>query len=420
VAAELGEGGVITISRKRRPEFAAKSVLRSDINQPAIHPARASTIAPPDRWDGKLYTPLTEAFEKVGQAEQVVRNWLPATGVSFILAQFGLGKTLLLLDQALCLATDRDWMGNPTAKGRFSVYLCGEDQEGTLANAEAWCKQNGVDPADTSTRIMFVPMTPDLLDENDCKLLVRHVRQQLPEGIRPIIFLDTWQRSTANGGQNEDKDMQAAIMNAEFIGKVLSGPVVAASHPPKGNRTTISGSSVIENSSVAIWPMEAENNSPTRRRVTVTRIKGAGMNSQISVRIETRQIDGYDNYDLPRTGAVLLKNVSSLSIANTQALSGRVAELSPEEEALLVSMLDKPCLSFVKRAEAMGLFGTTGKPNESHVKNKTAKLKDRGLVAQGICEGDGYGLTESGVSAAQAAKDRRVVAEPAPATSAAR
>ena len=409
-----------TISRTRRPELAAKSVVKSDTNGGAIHPVRASIIAPPDRWDGKLYMPLTEAFTKVGQAEQVVRNWLPATGVTFLLAKFGIGKTLLLLDQALCFAMDCDWMGNPTAKGRSSIYLCGEDQEGSLANAEAWCKQNGVDPADPNNRILFVPMTPNLLDEKDCRSLIIHVRQKLPDGIRPVIFIDTWQRSTATGGQNEDKDMQTAISNAELIGKELGGPVVAASHPPKGRSNTISGSGVIENSSVAIWQMDAESGSTTRRRVTVTRIKGAGLGSKISVRIKTRQIDGYDNYGLQRTGAVLLTNDISLAVNRSSMPSADEADLSPEEEALLVSMLDKPCLSYVKRAEAMGLYGSTGRPNESHVKNKTNKLKERGLVEQGKCEGDSYSLTENGVSAAKAAKDREGTSHVSPAASAAR
>jgi AAA domain len=405
------------ISRTPRPRSQTSTNMSTE-SEPdkKLNQILKPSITPPDRWEGKLYMPLTEAFAKVGQAEQVIRNWLPSTGVSFILAKFGLGKTLLLFDQAMCLATDRDWMGNPTAKGRFSVYLCGEDQEGALANAEAWCKQNGVDPGDPCTRIIFVPLTPNLLDESDCRSLVLHIRQKLPEGARPVIFLDTWQRSTSGGGQNEDKDMQTAIKNAEFIGKELGGPVVAASHPPKGNMTTISGSGVIENSSVAIWKMEPKSNS--QRQVTVTRIKGAGQGSQILCHIETRVIDGLDNYGCARKGAVLLKDELGIGALKPLVHPNMESALhGPDEEALLISMLDQPCLSYVKRAEAMGLFGATGKPNESHIKNKTNKLKERGYVCQGKCEGDSYALTDTGVSAAQAAKSRAVTSKAAQATS---
>lgn len=397
MAAEQREGCVnkTQISRTPRHTQNLNSLL-----QHGIAPQAAKLVATAsNRWDGKLYTPLAEAFDKVGQAEQIIRNWLPSTGVSFILAKFGLGKTLMLLDQALCLATDRDWLGNPTAKGRFSIYLCGEDQEGTLANADAWCKQNGVDPADKSTRIVFVPMTPNLMDEKDCQSLVAHIRQKFRDGIRPVIFLDTWQRSTATAGQNEDKDMQTAIRNAELIGKELGGPVIAASHPPKAKSGTISGSGVIENSSVAIWLMTPVGQSKTHRQVTVTRIKGAGQASHVSVHIEKRQIDGQDNYGCPRTGAVLVNDGAKSSPALSFSKDERSAPgLDLHEKQLLLAMTDYSGKSFVKLAEALGWQGENGKPNDSRVKNKMKKLARLRLVSQGT-EGS-YVQSEAGVALA--------------------
>ena len=320
--------------------------------------ARSSTQRG-DRWDGKLYTPLSEALNKVGRAEQLIRNWLPSTGVSFVLAKFGSGKTLLLLDQALCLATDRDWMGYPTARGCFAISLCGEDPEGTLANAEAWCTRHGVDPRDIGTRIVFADLAPNLLDREDCEFLIRHVREKLPKGVRPVVFIDTWQRSTASGGQNEDKDMQQAIRNAELVGKELGGPVIAASHPPKNNAPTIMGSGVIQNSSVAIWNMDQARKSTTARNVEVTRIKGSGLGTKLVVRIEKVEISGKDNYGCPRTGAVLVKDGSISTARKAEPLEGDVAPanapeaLGEHESALLLESADTPKLSFVKLAEAL-------------------------------------------------------------------
>jgi len=397
--------GAHGISRHRRSNRNPFADLLDEIpgSEPSQSERGQSRIGHADRWEGKLYIPLSEAFEKVGQAEQLIRNWLPSTGVSFVLAQFGVGKTLLLLDQALCLATDRDWMGYPTTPGRFSIYLCGEDQEGTLANAAAWCKQHRVDPTDIKTRVLFVPLTPDLLDQEDCKLLIGRVREKLPDGARPVIFIDTWQRSTAMGGQNEDKDMQAAIKNAEFIGKELGGPVIAASHPPKNNAGTISGSGVIQNSSVAIWDMRPVGKSTTRRVVRVTRIKGAGQGTQLSVTIETLQIDGRDNYGCPRTGAIIVKDAATstegkiepsrsvLALAETGTASDPLAKY---ESDLLFQLAATPKASFVKLAKALNWYGETGRPNDSRIKNTMGKLARDGLVTQ---DRDGrYYPTESG------------------------
>jgi hypothetical protein len=302
----------------------------------------------------------------------------------------------MLLDQALSLATDRDWMGNPTTKGRFAIYLCGEDQEGALANAEAWCKRHGVDPNDINTRIIFVPMTPDLLNHEDCTLLVRHVRAMLPERVRPVVFIDTWQRSTATGGQNEDKDMQEAIHNAEFIGKELGGPVIAASHPPKSKNTTISGSGVIENSSVAIWQMQPVGKSTTLRQVKVTRIKGTGLGTQIPVVIKTLKIEGHDNYGMPRTGAVLLRDNGTPSL-DQKWPEEQDNPLTHNEGSLLCQMRATPGLSFARYADRLNW-----KPNDSdsRVKNTMRTLAKRGLVTKK--EDERYYPTEAGETAAAA------------------
>ena len=367
-------------------------------------PRSQSRTERPDRWDGKLYTPLSEALEKIERAEQLIRNWLPSTGVSFILAKFGSGKTLLLLDQALCLATDRDWMGYPTTRGCFAIYLCGEDPAGTLANAEAWCKQHGVGPRDVGTRMIFADLAPNLLDDEDCELLIRHVREKLPTGVRSVIFIDTWQRSTASGGQTEDTDMQLAIRNAELISKELGGPVIAASHPPKNKSGTIMGSGVIQNSSAAIWSMDEVGKSTTRRSVEVTRIKGPGLGTKFSFRIEKGEISGKDNYGCARTGAVLVKDGSVPTARKSEPLGSDVASetvsegLGKHESALLLQLAVTPKLSFVKLAEMLQWEGAMGKPNGSRVKNTMGKLAERGLVTQ---DRDGsYFLTETGQRAA--------------------
>lgn len=363
-------------------------------------PIQVPKVAPKGRWIGKLHFPLSKAIQCLGRADQLIRHWLPAAGVSFLLAQFGVGKTLLLLDQALCLATDCDWMGFPTSRGRFAVYLSGEDQEGTLANAEAWYVHHGIDPKDAYTRILFGQMTPDLMDAKDCEELVRSVRSQLPPGARPVIFIDTWQRATSAGGQNEDKDMQLAIRNAEYIGKELGGPVVIASHPPKNNPATINGSGVIQNSSVAIWTMMPVKKSTTVRTVSVTRIKGAGQGTDLSVAIVAKEIEGKDSFGCQRTGAVLVRREREMpsdwpvmtKVSNTKALSSDALEL-------LKRVAENPNLSFVKQAEGLHWFGHMGTPNESRVKNRMEELKKRKLVVKSA-EGS-YIVSSEGITLVQ-------------------
>jgi hypothetical protein len=202
-------------------------------------------------------------------------------------------------------------------------------------------------------------------------------RLRLPEGARPVIYIDTWQRATASGGQNEDKDMQEAIRNAEFIGKELGGPVVVASHPPKGNAGTINGSGVIQNSSVAIWDMRPIGKSGTSSTVTVTRIKGAGNGTKIELRRVTQEINGTDNYGCQRKGAVLMKDGRPISPGQRPMVE---ASLTPDGSALLLEVTENPCLSSVKHADRLGWIGDEGRANESRVKRAMEQLRGIGLV----------------------------------------
>jgi hypothetical protein len=183
----------------------------------------------------------------------------------------------------------------------------------------------------------------------------------------------------------------------------LGGPVIAASHPPKNNAGTISGSGVIQNSSVAIWDMRPVGKSTTRRVVKVTRIKGTGQGTQLSVEIDTLQIDGQDNYGCPRTGAIIVKDAatstegkiepsgSDLALAERRTASN---PLTKHESDLLFQLATTPKASFVKLAKALNWHGDTGKPNDSRVKNTMGKLAQRDLVTQDP-EGRYY-LTETG------------------------
>src|SRR5258708_34029943 len=127
-----------------------------------------------------------------------------------------------------------------------------------MAHVEAWYARHNIQLDDDNIRIIFADKVPDLLSTDDCLSLVADLQACLPANAEPVIFIDTWQRATAGATQNDDKCMQRAIRNAEGIGRRLGAPIVIAAHPPKGNNGTISGSSVIENSSVAIWELSAE------------------------------------------------------------------------------------------------------------------------------------------------------------------
>jgi len=212
------------VNKKRRSTNPFARVILSSVD--GIHLGGVSTgnggHAP---WVS--YPTIREAFDALGFYEQVIPNWVPASGVVLFVAEKGAGKTIAALDQALCLATDQDtWQGYDIKQGLFVVYLCGESQELTTAHAMAWCREHGVDPADTRTRFLLLPRAPALLIEHDVDALIAHLRERIPPGMGAVIYIDTLQRAISGTDPNDFKTMSVVMENAEKL----------IAHPAKGKK----------------------------------------------------------------------------------------------------------------------------------------------------------------------------------------
>ena len=83
-------------------------------------------------------------FEHRGKRrDYIIPGWLPSHGLTALNAKRGTGKSTILLDLALCLASDSDWHGTPTKHGYNIVYFCGEDDEGVELNLSCWYRKYG-------------------------------------------------------------------------------------------------------------------------------------------------------------------------------------------------------------------------------------------------------------------------------------
>jgi len=89
-----------------------------------------------------FYDNLPDAEAAIGQYRQVVRSWVPAKGITFIVSQRGMGKTTVLIDQGLTIASDVDnWHGYAVDPGYWVVYICGERglPQDSAAEADPHC-----------------------------------------------------------------------------------------------------------------------------------------------------------------------------------------------------------------------------------------------------------------------------------------
>jgi hypothetical protein len=240
--------------------------------------------------------------------EYVIPGWLPAHGMTAVLAARGVGKSTVLIDLACRIAHKMDWQGIPTmAESEYGqnwkvLYLCGEDDEGLELNILGWHKFYGKEPND---RLIIRDGVPDLLNADDVMKEIEAVQGEVEDDCRLIVIVDTWQRATSRGKQSADDEMNKAIENVEFIAERNNGPVLVAFHPPKAaGSQTILGSSFIENATSAIWWLEEVTEGV---KMEVLRIKGPGHGNWRKYRKTTVALETVDAFGKPEIGLVPVK-----------------------------------------------------------------------------------------------------------------
>lgn len=267
------------------------------------------------------------------EVDSLIPEWIPAFGITAVLAKRGGGKSALMVDMSLRVASDMPWNGITTAQGWASVYLCGEDDVGLQRQMAAWRIVNKTFP--DADRLFVAPAVPNLMDGNELKLWASAIKARL-KGRRAVVFLDTWQRATRNASQNEDREMQVAIYHAEQLARTLNGCAVIAFHSPKLVEETITGSMVQENSTVAILVVKKVKNGNGLRTVKVERIKGRGEGNSVEFRLPEVRLGLRDKSGAELTGVIAEFTQDAMTMAQRDKQAVLALEADRERWAAII------------------------------------------------------------------------------------
>lgn len=208
---------------------------------------------PPPMPDGFL------AFADIGLAsstEWMVRNLVPASGMSVMFGEPGCGKSFLALDLSLHVATGTPWFGAPVAAGGV-VYVAAEGQGGFRKRVIAF--RNAHD-APAETPFALLPETIDLRDDKaDASRIIAAAVGLSGRWRTPIklIVIDTLARVLGGGDENVAGDMGALIRNIDCIEKETGAHVLVVHHKPKDGQRTPRGHSSLMGAADAAFEIEA-------------------------------------------------------------------------------------------------------------------------------------------------------------------
>ena len=188
----------------------------------------------PDGWLIKA----DEFCAKPAPISWMVKHWLQSSALIMVHGPSGGGKTFVVLDMCLRIATTdvESWQGNKVRHGTV-VYLAGEGHHGLRGRIAAWKQHNGI-----STTDMY-------LSKDGCDLNTPEGYQRVRDAIRgsaispAVIVVDTLHRFLS-GDENSASDTKtmldacAGLMN-EFACSVLlvhhTGVAEEAQHRARGS-----------------------------------------------------------------------------------------------------------------------------------------------------------------------------------------
>lgn len=264
------------------------------------------------KWDRETYN-LNEFRHLNVEYDFIVPDWFPAQGYSAFLASRGVGKTTILLDICMHLATDTNWNGISTETGWTVCYIIGEDMPGLRMRVNAWCKEfnEGKDIPD-GERLLLMNFPINLLDADEIEKFVNFAIRRTAGKTKVLFVLDTFQRMIqavgSSGGMSDDVSMAKAVHHLDYMARSLSrqskgGPVFVAFHPPKNNKGVVHGSALLENASSAIIQIDAQPGG--LKKMYVTRLKGGPETSEMYFAFKSVEIGGIDKHGRPYSAAVI-------------------------------------------------------------------------------------------------------------------
>lgn len=174
-----------------------------------------------DRW----LVPTSELRVKQKPVAWLIKHWLQADALIMVHGPSGAGKTFLVIDWCMRVATGMsDWLGNRVKPG-FVVYLAGEGHGGLRQRLQAWAIHNG-----TEGQAEDMVMSRGGCDLDSPQGLARVIDAIRSSGIKPsLIVVDTLHRFM-RGDENTAKDAGAMIANCDALKQAFGCSVLLVHH----------------------------------------------------------------------------------------------------------------------------------------------------------------------------------------------
>ncbi|MCW8918734.1 MAG: helicase RepA family protein [Gammaproteobacteria bacterium] len=176
---------------------------------------------------------IVDVLRNYSPPEYLVFPFLLKGTINTLFGKGGVGKSFILIDLAMCVATGTRFHGREVRKGGV-FYICGEGNKYIPIRVKAWLKHHQM-TASYGTELFLSPLPACLIDEMNVKSIEREIKRLVRvHSVKPtLIIIDTLASNIGDADENHNgvinglfynlrtqlqKDWNAAVLIACHVG----------------------------------------------------------------------------------------------------------------------------------------------------------------------------------------------------------
>jgi len=251
---KVGASKIYELAEQHAPDAFKKVDAFFDVlpDEPeSLFASEAPPIAPREIEPLVCIDPTTWAGRSPRPREWVVDGWMPKGEVTLLYGDGGVGKSLLAMQLATCLATKRPWLGQTTRPSRVVGFFCEDSEDELLRRQTDINRALEVEFADLSGLRLICRKHFDntfvLWDRQTGEIKLRPVWHQLVAAAKAfgadVVIVDTI--ADVYAGSEIDRAQVSAFVKS-CLGRMameISGSVLALGHPSVSGKQSGEGTS---------------------------------------------------------------------------------------------------------------------------------------------------------------------------------
>lgn len=187
-----------------------------------------------------FFTAIGGLIAKPTHTDWLIKDYFECDKTVLVYGASGVGKSFVIVDMGLSIATGKEWQGHITKQGAV-FYICGEGKSGIKKRCLAWSIKNDIQLDNTP---FFVSDSALILPSKD-GIEQLHTDIKNSGHIPTLIIFDTLARCL-DGDENQAKDIGAFIQSVDSIRTTYNCTILIVHHSGKDETRGARGSTSIK------------------------------------------------------------------------------------------------------------------------------------------------------------------------------